>query len=654
MSKLENHLYEFGPFRLDLSERQLFRDGEPVSLTPKALETLVKLVTKSGHIVEKNDLLKEVWKDTFVEEANISRYIWMLRKALGENENGQSYIETVPKRGYRFIGKVKEVGHSDKEFMAERRSITRIIAEEDDEVAFDKSEIVQDPEQDRLALSSEKRKWVRSSWGLGFGVFCLLVVGLGPALYRNWAETRKRQSDVAATEMPRSIAVLPFVNASNDPDVEYLSDGITESLINSLSQLPNLSVKAQSSVFRYKSREVEPQTIGAELSVQAVLYGRLVQHGDDLGLSLSLVDARSGNQMWGEQYNRKLIDIVSLQKEIARDVSQKLRARLSGADEQKLAKDYTENTEAYKSYLKGEFYQRKSTPADLRKAVEYFQQSVALDPNFAIAYVGLAYSYGPLSDFNGVSSRDLMLKAKEAALHALSLDNQLLEAHTALGMILYGYDYDFAGGEREYKRAIELNPKDSDSRQDYGELLMYLGRTEESLAELRRALEIDPVSSGANWKYGQSLFFARRYDEAIAQLKNTLELDTNYWPTHYALAITYEMKGDYAESVAERVKINELVGKQQTAAIMRAGFAKGGWQGYLRAMTGSQRPDIPSYIVATFHVHLGEKDKALAILNKMYEERARDLVMLKVDPRLDPLRSDPRFQDLVRRVGLTP
>jgi tetratricopeptide (TPR) repeat protein len=253
-----------------------------------------------------------------------------------------------------------------------------------------------------------------------------------------------------------------------------------------------------------------------------------------------------------------------------------------------------------------------------------------------------------------MSSRDVMLKAKEAVLHALLLDNQLLEAHTALGMILYKYDYDFKGGEREYKRAIELNPNDSDSRQDYGELLMYLGRPEESLAEFRRALEIDPVSSGANWKYGQSLFFARRYDEAIAQLKNTLDLDNNYWPTHYALAITYEMKGDYAASVAERIKINELVGAQQTAAIMRAGFAKGGWQGFLRAMTGSQKPNIPAYVVATFHVHLGEKDKALAILNKMYEERARDLVMLKVDPRLDPLRSDPRFQDLVRHVGFTP
>jgi tetratricopeptide (TPR) repeat protein len=294
-------------------------------------------------------------------------------------------------------------------------------------------------------------------------------------------------------------------------------------------------------------------------------------------------------------------------------------------------------------------------PQELQKAVEYFQQAIALDPNFALAYAGLAYAYAPLSDLNSLQPRELMLKAKEAALHALSLDDQLVEAHTALGYILFEYDYDFAGAEREFKHAIELNPNDSDAHRAYGELLTYLGRREESLAELRRALEIDPLSLGANCEYGRSLSFARRYDEAITQLKRTLELDDSYWLTHYNLAITYNMKGDHAESVAERVKINELFNKPQTASLMRESFAKGGWQGFLRAMTGRQQaPNLPPYIVATFHVELGEKDKALAILNRMYEDHNYDLVMLKVDPRLDPLRSDPRFTDLLRRVGLTP
>jgi TolB-like protein/DNA-binding winged helix-turn-helix (wHTH) protein/tetratricopeptide (TPR) repeat protein len=644
MSQPDDHLFEFGPFRLDLSERQLFRDGKPVSLTPKDFETLVMLVSKRGHVVEKNELLKEVWKATFVEEANISRHVWMLRKTLGEDENGQSYIETIPKRGYRFVANLAEPGNGGDQLVVERRSIVHITAEEDDE----KPGSTPDFEQKLLAATREKQKW--AGWRWGPGVLAVLVIGVGVALYHNWTEKRRSQADVAVTAMPTSIAVLPFVNASNNPDVEYLSDGMTESLIDNLSQLPHLSVKARSSVFRYKGREVEPQTIAAELSVQAILTGRVVQHGDDLALYLSLVDGRNGNQIWGDEYNRKLTDLVSLQHEIARDVSHKLRVRLSGADEQRLAKYYPSNAEAYRLFLKGSFHQSKGTPQDLRKAIEYDQQVIALDPNFALAYAGLAYAYAPLSDFNDPTSRDLMLKAKEAALHALALDEQLLEAHTALGMILYRYDYDFAGAEREYKRAIELNPNDSDAHQEYGAMLSFLGRSEESLAELRRALEIDPVSSGASWKYGQSLFFARRYDEAIAHLKTALELDANYASTHYALAINYQMKRDFTQSVAERAKTSELLGAPQTAALMRESFAKSGWHGFLRAMTSKQR--APDYVTATFQIELGEKDKALARLNKMYEDRAHDLVMLRVDPRLDPLRSDPRFTDLMRRVGL--
>lgn len=244
-----------------------------------------------------------------------------------------------------------------------------------------------------------------------------------------------------------------------------------------------------------------------------------------------------------------------------------------------------------------------------------------------------------------------MLKAKEAALHALSLDNQLVEAHTALGYILFEYDYDFAGAESEFKRALELNPNNADVHQAYGELLTYLGRQEESLVEIRRALEIDPLSLSANYEYGRSLSFAGRYDEAVTQLKRTLELDDSYWLTHYNLAITYGMKRDYAGSVAERIKINELFNHTQTVILMRESFAKGGWQGFLRAMTKQQQSPLPPYIIATFYVELGENDKALAILNQMYEDRNSDLVMLKVDPRFDPLRGDPRFQDLLRRVG---
>lgn len=451
----------------------------------------------------------------------------------------------------------------------------------------------------------------------------------------------------------QSVAVLPFTNQSGNSDIEYLSDGITESLINSLSQLPNLSVKARSTVFRYKGKDVTPQQVGSELSVQAVLNGRVTQRGDQLTLNLELVDARTGDQIWGEQYIRRTADLVSLQSEIARDVSNKLRVKLSGADEQKLAKNYTANAEAYQLYLRGRFYWNKRAPQDLQKAVEYFQQAIAVDPNYALAYSGLADSFALLSNVAVAVPREGMLKAREAALKALSLDDQLAEAHASLGIILCDYDYDFAGAEREYKRAIELNPKYATAHHFYGNLFSHLGRPEESFAEFRRALELDPLSLVINRMYGESLFYARKYDESITQLKKTLELNSNFTLTHSSLSNAYQLKGNYAAAVEEFAKEEELKNRSENAAMIRESFAKGGWQGFLRAMTGTRRPDnLEFYEVARFHAALGEKDQAFAELNKSYEKRENSLVSLKVDPHLDPLRSDSRFAELMRRIGL--
>lgn len=287
----------------------------------------------------------------------------------------------------------------------------------------------------------------------------------------------------------QSIAVLPFTNQSGNSDIEYLSDGITESLINSLSQFPNLSVKARSTVFHYKGKDVTPQQVGSELSVQAVLNGRVTQRGEQLTLNLELVDARTGNQIWGEQYNRKTADLVSLQSEIARDVSNKLRVKLSGTDEQKLAKNYPENVEAYQLYLKGQFYLQKRTVKDLQKAIECFQQATALEPNYALAFAGLADANTLISIYGGAPYRDAMAKAKEAALKALSLDDNLAEAHASLGQILDYYDYDFVGAEREYNRAIELKPNYATAHHWRGEVLCEQGRFGESFGEI-------PASAG--------------------------------------------------------------------------------------------------------------------------------------------------------------
>jgi serine/threonine-protein kinase len=447
-----------------------------------------------------------------------------------------------------------------------------------------------------------------------------------------------------------SIAVMPFINGSSNADIEYLSDGMTETLINSLSQLPELSVKARSSVFRYKGKEVDPQTVGNELSVQAILNGRVVQRGDELTLYLSLVDTRTGNQLWGEQYSRKQADLISLQNEIGRDVSNKLRTKLSGADEQKVATNYTQNAEAYQLYLQGRFFWNKRSDGAIQKSIEYFQQAIAKDPNYALGYAGLSDGYVLQTYYGFVPAREALPKAKEAARKAVALGDNLAESHTSLGFVS-SYNYEYETAEREYKRALELNPNYALAHQNLGVMLYRIGRQTEGMAELRRALDMEPFSTVINRLYGDLLVYGRRYDEGLAQLKKTLELEPGFRTTHLSLSCIYQLMGRYAESVESYARYQELEGKLQTADFARKSFAVGEWPGYLREMTGPLRSEgLSPYVAATYHVQLGEKDKAFAELDKAFENREFLLLYIKIDPRLDPLRDDPRLQELIRRM----
>jgi TolB-like protein/Tfp pilus assembly protein PilF len=493
------------------------------------------------------------------------------------------------------------------------------------------------------ALGKPKRR----TTAIAITVILTAVVAAVTAIVVDSYLSRKSRNSI------QSIAVMPFVNESGNADVEYLSDGMTESLINSLSQLPNLSVKARSTVFHYKEKDLTPQQVGSELSVQAVLNGRVTQRGDQLTLNLELVNARTGNQIWGEQYNRKTADLVSLQSEIARDVSNKLRVKLSGADEQKLAKSYTVNPEAYQEYLKGRYHWSKRTREDFKKATDYFQSAIVKDPNYALAYSGLADSYSLTSVYGWAAPRELMPRAKEAALKSLSLDDSLAEAHASLGYILSDYDFDFAGAEREYKRAIELNPNYSTARLWYGELFSETGRHEEALAEFRQALEIDPFSTILNRMYGVSLYYARRYDEAIVQLRKTTELDPNFPSAHISLSDAYVVEGKTREAAEEFARFQELNGHADDARMIKQAFAKDGWPGVLRYRVGPNHAgkSKPQEVIRCL-VALGDKERALAMLTKGLEERDNSLVAIKVEPQLDPLRDDPRFAVLVRRVGL--
>ncbi len=453
-----------------------------------------------------------------------------------------------------------------------------------------------------------------------------------------------------------SIAVLPFVNERGNADVEYLSDGMTESLINSLSQLPNLSVKARSTVFHYKGKDITPQQVGSELSVQAVLNGRVVQRGDQLTLSLELVDARTGNQIWSEQYNRKTADLVSLQSKIARDVSNKLRLKLSGADEQRVTKSYTANTEAYQLYLKGLYYWNKRTHEGTRKAMEYFQQAIDKDPSYALAYVGLADSY-TISTFSHTSDE----KAKAAALKALEIDDTLGEAHATLGVIKEWEWYAYAGAdaEREFKRAIELSPNYPTAHHWYGEFLDTRGRFDESFAEYQRALELDPLSLAISTALGTAYYDARQYDRAIEYFKELIEMDPNYVRTHFYLAQVYEEKGMFEEAIAENEKGLILDGKNpnevaKAKTAMKDALRLSGARGYWQKKFDLGREDEQSsnpLAMASLFARLGEKDQAFVWLEKAYDERVH-LEYLKVSPEWDNLRSDPRFASLLQRVGL--
>jgi len=488
----------------------------------------------------------------------------------------------------------------------------------------------------------------RVGFGVGLAVLLLTAIGFSYWFYYG------RAPNPAQIE---SIAVLPFVNESGNPDVEYLSDGMTDSLINSLSQLPNLSVKARSSVFRYKGKEVEPQHVASALSVQAILNGRVVQRGDDLTLYLSLIDGRNDNQLWGEQYNRKLTDLVSLQNEIARDVSQKLRLRLSGADEQKVVKNYTENAEAYQLYLKGRYHVLKTTRSEIQTGITYFQKALAIDPSYAWAYIGMADGYRTLSLAGEMPSTEVLPKGKAAAEKAIAIDDTLAEAHALLGSIIFWYDWDWNAAENQFKRALELDPNSADAHWVYGHFLSNMGRHAEALGEIRRAIELDPTNLRNNALEGQFLLHAGRTDEAIARLQKTFELDANYWIAHQFASSAYSTKGMFAEALAEAHKAQEYSDASTTPTALAAyALARLGKRAEARAeleglLKLSTERYVSPYYVAMVYNGLDERDKAIAWLERGYEQRHARMTFLKVEPKWNNLRDDPRFQDLLRRVG---
>jgi TolB-like protein/Flp pilus assembly protein TadD len=455
-----------------------------------------------------------------------------------------------------------------------------------------------------------------------------------------------------------SMAVLPFANDSADPDAEYLSDGITESLTNSLSQLPNLRMIARTSAQRFEGRDTDPQAAARELGVQAVLTGRVVRRGDSLSVSAELVDARDNSHLWGEQYNRRSSDVLVVQQEIAREIAGRLRARLTGEERRRVTRNYTENVEAYQLYLRGRHHWNRRTEEGMRQAIRYFQQAIDLDPNYALAYSGLADSYSNLQGYPGVPASETRSRARAAALRALEIDASLAEAHASLGLHYY-QSWRWAESERELKRAIELNPNYATAHHWYCLWLEVMGRSDEALGEIRRAQELDPLSPTINTNLARHYLKRGELDSAVNGCRKVIELSPNFPDAHRILALTYQKQGRHEEAIAELQKAAELSGRSSgTLGALGYGYAVAGGRSEALAILREledryARREAHGASIAWIHAGLGDKDQAFAWLERNFQEGGGTLVnYILINPYLDTLSGDPRYADLLRRMGL--
>ncbi len=676
MNSRPRHLYEFGPFVLNPAEHTLLRDGQPLPLRPKVFDMLLVLVERHNHLIEKDELMSAVWPEQYVEEGNLNKTVSLLRLALGESVDGVRYIETVPKRGYRFAADVRKVGdNGDPEPVVKPHTRASLVIEEEMDEGTpaaaggaqvgeaDVAEPTRTPSASgQPAGLAEWRFKAKQAYALPLiasaAAVIIAVAAIGYFFY-----SAKGGSYATSGEAIDSVAVMPFVNAGGDPNTEYLADGISDSIINSLSRLPNLKVKSLNSVLRYKGKQPDPQAVGRELNVRAVLMGKLTQRGDALAISAELVDARDSSRLWGGHYNRKLSDILAVQEEIAREMTASLRLRLTGEEKQQLAKQYTENTDAYLLYSLGNYYYRQNTKEGYEKSIESFEQAIKLDPHYALAYAGLAHTYQFMESRNFSPAKKYEQKVEWAALKALQLDDTLAEAHVALGAHKF-YNFDWGEAEKEIKRALELDPNSAQANEAYSVYLRIIKGAEESLPYAIRARELDPTPDRGQAAF--DYYLARQYDKAIELYRKNLEQKPDNAHAHILLGEAYVAKGLPAEGVAEMQKglaLDTTLAKtperwDRYPLLAYAYAAAGRRDEALKILDAqkrlAQQRHVSPYNFAIIYTGLGDKDRAFEWLTKCVEQRTLIIFHLKSRPLFDPLRADPRYAVLLRRMNLEP
>lgn len=653
MSQQERHLYEFGPFSLDTFKRRLLRDGEPISLTPKALDTLVALVENCGKTIEKDDLMKKVWPDSVVEENNLNQSITALRRSLGDSRQNSNYIATIPGIGYRFVADVKKVSDVKDD------AISKLVSEGEVRSALEDA-----APSDVVATSPMtfepvqiKSKPVATS---RISPLLLSLVILIPVLLAIIGYVLFRQKQQASQVHIASIAVLPLENLSLNTEEEYFADGLTDALIGDLAKITELRVISRTSSMHYKRTKKSLPEIARELKVDAIVEGTVQRDGERVRVRAQLIEAATDRHLWVETYDHDVRNILNLQSEIAQAIAREVQIKMSPAEQARFTPRRPVHPKAFDDYLQGRYlYWNKRTEENLKKAINYFQSAIDHDPFYALAYAAMADCHNALGtvQFGALPPMEARSHAEKAAEKALELDPALAEAHGALGFVKH-YNWNWAAADQEFKRALELNPSYASAHMAYASYLMSTGRVDESIASSNRARELDPLSLSISVQRGFLLEDARRYPEAIDQLKNVIATDSNYYPAHWMLGHTYAANGQFDEAVASAEKAVTLSGRAAGALGMLGmtyGFAgkKDQATKILNELLklNKQRYVTPAALVYVY-IGLGNKDQAFVWLEKCYQERSNFLAYLKVVPLTDSLRSDPRYTDLIRRVGL--
>ncbi|MDQ3748575.1 MAG: winged helix-turn-helix domain-containing protein [Acidobacteriota bacterium] len=658
MRELQSQIYKFGEFRVDAAKRLLYgRENEPIALTPRVFDTLLYLVRNSGKVIEKDELMREIWTDSIVEENNLNKNISILRRILGENKSEHRFIVTIPGRGYKFVAEVRELSEVPSSeiqipSLVESEISVPELNNESESQDNSESEIWNSkPETNQDLRPKTKDKKTNR---FRFIVLVVLIVFSTGAI----GFYLRRGSEKSVNAPIKTIAVLPFKPLVLENRNEALEFGMADTLINKISSSEEIIVRPLGSVRRFNNLEQDILQAGRELGVDSVLEGTIQTSGDRIRIAARLVRTNDGRQLWTETFDEKFTDIFTVQDSISQKVLSALTLKLSGEEQKRLTKRDTENVEAYQFYMKGRFHASRLILPEATKGIEYFNQAIALDLNYALAYVGIAQAYTAFSLSGDVPANDAMPKAKTAALQAVELDPNLPESQVAVGFLAFWYDWDWSEAEKKYQRALELDPNNAAAHFFYAHLNSNLGRHAEALTMVNRARELDPLSLITNSAEGQFLFFAGYSDEAVSRLNKTLELDPNFWHTHLILSGIYTEKQMFSEAVAEAEKAARFSGgNSQAVAVKGYALAKSGNPAQARIALAelqklSTEKYVPAYNFAIIYNALGETETALNYLEKAFVEKNVLMVFLKVDPKWNNLRNEPRFVEIIKRMNL--